>query len=679
MSGTMTRPRRGPRNAWLGALCTAFCGAVLAAAAPQDAAPQAPPPSPQAGEAPEPPALEDLLRRPLTQPPRNVRVSSPSRVAQGADEAPTPTHVVTAQQIRRAGHRSLVEVLRSLPGLFITDNGKFAFVGARGVGRPFDFNTRLLFLVDGMRLNDNVYEAALIGESFPIDLALIERVEFSPGPGSALYGSNAFFGVVNIVTQRADRLRGPRLEAELGSDRTRRLRGAWGTRDDDGHEWLAALSLFEQDRIPVEQVGWLQSHPDIDVARLERLNADRSSRWLLRHAQPGRELTLGGLWRERLTPAVSGPLGEPSYSRASDLDRLNFAALRQSVALHPDWDLSLQAALQDMHYDFRVPLQDEVGTTREIGEIAEGRWLGADLRLQTQRWAGHQTTFGWELQNDLRQRLGRDGEIRDRGRGRRYALYLQDEWRLAPGWQLSLGLRHERLSLGTRRTEPRLGVIWTASPRTTWRLLHGSAFRAPNFSERAGNGQIGAPQPDPERLRGTELSWEHAPHPAARLQITVFDARVAGLITRTLPDLRSVNLPTFRLQGGEIDAEWRGRGGWTAAASLTTQRAVLPGGAGLANSPDWVAKGRAGLPLAGGRSLLHWEWQGTGPRQVPAGAVGIHLLHNLSWEVLSGPARGLRIGIHNLRDRRHVERVPEGDLLRPGRSVTVSWRVGGSP
>ena len=79
-----------------------------------------------------------------------------------------------------------------------------------------------------MRVNDNIYGQAGVGREFPLDIALIERVEFIPGPGSALYGSNAVLGVVNIVTRSAASLRGGAAALEIGADSSRLLSVAQG-------------------------------------------------------------------------------------------------------------------------------------------------------------------------------------------------------------------------------------------------------------------------------------------------------------------------------------------------------------------------------------------------------------------------------------------------------------------
>jgi iron complex outermembrane receptor protein len=71
-----------------------------------------------------------------------------------------------------------------------------------GISGPTDYSVHLLLLIDGHRTNDSVYNAAYVGTDAILDIDMIERVEIIRGPGSSLYGANAFLGVINIITKR---------------------------------------------------------------------------------------------------------------------------------------------------------------------------------------------------------------------------------------------------------------------------------------------------------------------------------------------------------------------------------------------------------------------------------------------------------------------------------------------
>ena len=140
-----------------------------------------------------------------------------ARREQRVTEAPSSVTIVTAEDIRTFGWRTLAEALSSVRGFYVTNDRNYTYVGVRGFGRPSDYNNRVLVLVNGHRYNDNVYDQALVGHEFPIDLALVDRIEVIRGPGSALYGTSAFFAVINVVLRPGGAVGGSESSIEVGS------------------------------------------------------------------------------------------------------------------------------------------------------------------------------------------------------------------------------------------------------------------------------------------------------------------------------------------------------------------------------------------------------------------------------------------------------------------------------
>ena len=122
-------------------------------------------------------SLEDLM---------NIPVMGASKYAQKLSEAPADVSIVTREEIKKYGYRTLADILRSVRGFYVTYDRNYSYLGVRGFNRPGDYNMRILFLVDGHRLNDNVYDCALIGTDFPLDVDLLDRVEIIRGPSYAL-------------------------------------------------------------------------------------------------------------------------------------------------------------------------------------------------------------------------------------------------------------------------------------------------------------------------------------------------------------------------------------------------------------------------------------------------------------------------------------------------------------
>src|SRR4030042_6440423 len=121
-----------------------------------------------------------------------------SKYEQKVTEAPSSVTVITADEIKKYGYRTLADILRSVRGFYVTNDRNYSYVGCRGFARPGDYNSRVLVLVDGHRINDNVYDSVLVGLEFILDVDLIDRVEIIRGTSSSLYGTAAFFAVINI-------------------------------------------------------------------------------------------------------------------------------------------------------------------------------------------------------------------------------------------------------------------------------------------------------------------------------------------------------------------------------------------------------------------------------------------------------------------------------------------------
>ena len=146
-------------------------------------------------------------------------VTVASRYAQAVEQAPSIVTVVTDRQIRSRGYRTLADLLRALPGVFVTQSQEGrSLAWFRGVISPD--NNKILLLVDGVPWYDGVYTHAWLDTYIPLED--VRQVEIIKGPGSAVHGTNAYAGVINVVTYSASDLRGGFVRVGAGDD------GRWG-------------------------------------------------------------------------------------------------------------------------------------------------------------------------------------------------------------------------------------------------------------------------------------------------------------------------------------------------------------------------------------------------------------------------------------------------------------------
>jgi len=176
-----------------------------------------------------------------------------SKYEQKVTEAPASVSIVTAEEIARYGYRTLADILQSLRGFYVSNDRNYQYSGVRGFGRPGDYNNRLLLLIDGHRANDNVYNSAYIGHEFPVDVDLIDRVEVIRGPSSSIYGTSAFFGVINVITKRGRDYQGVEVSSEAGNYDAYNGRLSYGDRYGSGFELLVSGTVGNTNCVVIDQ------------------------------------------------------------------------------------------------------------------------------------------------------------------------------------------------------------------------------------------------------------------------------------------------------------------------------------------------------------------------------------------------------------------------------------------
>ena len=242
--------------------------------------------------------LEDLLKV------RVQQVFGAGDRLQPVTEAPSSVTIITADEIARFGYRSLADILGGVRGFYVTNDRNYSYVGTRGFNRPGDYSTRILLLVNGTRVNDNVFDQAVVGPEFGIDVAMFERVEIIRGPASSLYGTNALFAIVNVVTRTGASLNGGSVQVDAGSLGTRAARGSIGRRLDNGIDFTASVTYEQSDGVSRLSMPAFRA-ADGSGGVAENLDGEEASQVYARFSHSN--LTIVGVlgWRLKDVPTAS--------------------------------------------------------------------------------------------------------------------------------------------------------------------------------------------------------------------------------------------------------------------------------------------------------------------------------------------------------------------------------------
>lgn len=632
------------------------------------------------------PTLEDLMR--VDVPP----VFGAARRLQPSTEAPSSVTVVTAADIARHGYRTLADILAGVRGFYVTYDRSYSYLGARGFSIPGDYNTRVLVLVDGHRLNDDVFDQAPIGSEFGLDPSTFERIEIIRGPASALYGTSAFFAVISITTKRGPDVGGVMVGVDAGSFGRTRTRMQYGRRLASGIEF-AVGGQVEAAGGPGELYFTEYDSPDSHGGIARGLDGERS-RGGVGHIS-FRDLTIGAGYGWRRKEVPTGAFGSLfGDDRHVTLDRRGWvdAAFERDVA---GTRVSLRASADHYRYDGAYPYAPiEDGLPSVLSEdYGAGNWWSLEARATRVVVPRHTLTVGLEYRNAFDQNQGSYYEddrlpaFATNQASTVVAAYAQDEWRVTDRLLVGLGGRFDEYA-GFGQFTPRLSVIATPSPRRAFKYLLGSAFRAPNAYELdyLTNG-VRNPALRAETIRTHEGVWEEYLGGRLRTTASIYLSRVEGLIALVSDAdgvLHYVNTGAARAVGAEAEAEVRLGWGLVAVGSYSTQRATVPEtGALLPNSPRHRAAMRLSVPGWVGGSVVAADLQAMSDRQTVSGSVvpGYRLVHVTYTHPFRGDWR-LVASVRNLLNAAYAEPASEEHLQdrlpMDGRTLHVglewTWR-----
>ena len=508
--------------------------------------------------------------------------------------APAVGTVITAEDIAAMGATDLDEVLETVPGLHVA---RASLVNQpiyimRGLySQPT--NPQILMLQNGVPVT-TLFTGDKGNAWGGLPLEHVSRIEIVRGPGSALYGADAYAGVINIVTKSAGEIGGTRVGARAGSFDGRDVWLQHGSRH-GGLDVAGYLRRGHSDgqREVVEQD--LQTTRD-RAAGTQASRAPGPVNTAVDAVDGALELGLGA-WRLRTGVKLRDHLGV-YVGAASALDPDSYSKSLRTTAdlgwadhsLRPDLGAGFSLSYQGYTDQNPIDLMIAPPGTRLPGtaiRFPDG-WVGGPGRWErTWRVAGwidyaglpgHKLRLGsgWDDLDLYKSTTHKNFILETRTvlpsvqefdndnpythiapvqRTNRY-VYLQDEYTLTTDWYLTAGLRHDRYSDFGNTTNPRAALVWDSSLNLTTKLLWGRAYRAPAFIEAYGVNPANAGNPDikPERISTRELAFNWQAHRDVQLSLNVFRYDADDQVRVVAAKWQ--NTGSQRGRGAELEATW---------------------------------------------------------------------------------------------------------------------------
>ena len=324
------------------------------------------------------------------------KVYAASKIEQKTTEAPASITIITADDVKKFGYRTLGDVLESVPGFNISYDRNYSFVGTGGISLG-DFNNRILLLVDGHRVNNNLTDGAFVDTAFLLDMDLVDRVEVIQGPSAVLYGNNAFFGVINVLTRKGAQLNGFEVSGGYASYDTYKGRVSYGKLFTNGVQLLLSGTyydsggnsklFFKEFDTPAQNNGVAQN-----------MDGDRYGSFF--GALDYGDFNLEGAFnhREKVNPTAQygTAFNDPLLATT---DEQGYAALKYAHSFRDDFDVTARLYYDTYYHQIGYPFTPQIFyVERDTGE-----WWGTEVQLNKRLWDRHVFTVGAEYRDDFKQ------------------------------------------------------------------------------------------------------------------------------------------------------------------------------------------------------------------------------------------------------------------------------------
>ena len=523
-------------------------------------------------------------------------VSISTRHQTPIDKAPGIVTVITVEEIKNAGYRNFVEILRSVPGFELLKDGSNGteICAMRGI----QSSNKVRLMLNGHMVN-NPFKGNPFShfDDFPVDN--IKRVEIIRGPGSALYGENAFTAVINIITFDAKDIDGVRVSGGYGSFDTEdgsivfgktygkvEISGMVRYKHSDGFDGTIESDIVTQIDKGVAPLSPASQSPG--AVQDWRQEYDMNLKTVYK------DFYMEGLYINK----NQGVFTSPQYAVTDESDwEYNYVfgefgykkTFEEKFTTKPrlyydqfDSSFYTESLPEGTHLPVGVNLYTYPDGLIGAGQVQE-KIVGTEVPIDYELFDGNIATIGFEyrLANQTNPRFQSnfnpltlaplDGmqnqtdtyNFQQDATRRILSLYLQDTWDITDTVNLTLGVRHDGYSDFGNAISPRTGLTWTFMKDASVKFLYGEAFRPPSFVEMYTTNQpaiLGNPDLDPETIKTYEIGLHYRFNKHVTSSVNYFYNDVTDLIVlREVPGSTGTSLfqnyGDAHIQGVEMETK----------------------------------------------------------------------------------------------------------------------------
>ena len=569
-------------------------------------------------------SLEGLLDLPF------IEISTGTAVP--IEKAPSVASVITAEDIKAMGAYTLEEVLETVPGIHVspsvlTSDANFVVRGVKT-----SLTSQILILFNGYRISSDVHNG-ILGYGSKMNLENIARIEVLRGPGSAIYGADAYSGVVNIITKSAKDINGLHAAVRGGANNTENFWTQYGGKLLDTN-WDIAVN-FEYFKQKADKSRTLTSDAQTLFDGLFGTSASLAPSYFDdRYDSTNFNLHVNNEnWKIGFNYQIQNEVGS-GFGLGQAIDHEGFAKNEQTLFLieYNDniWTDGLNFTGKLSYLETKLQANVVLfppGTTVLIGADGNLFTSGGGLVTFTDGVIASpgrvattpklDLTFLYSKLNDhkIRVNFGAKYEeskpnesknfgtgvidgtispidgtltdvtgtpyiyIADKKRTIKY-ISLQDVWDIALDWTFTAGVRYDYYSDFGSTTNPRLALVWTTTDKLTSKLLYATSFRAPSFSELFSQNNpvaLGNENLDPETVTTTELAFSYQASANVSSGISFYHYKTKDMISFTevtAAGLRAENINSLTGSGIELEVGWRINHEWSLHANYAYQKTI---------------------------------------------------------------------------------------------------------